>query len=73
MRRTIATLYAGAEDDDMDQIAASVGDNIAFASVQFLTRIINPKRATFRCFDRLTFKNTPVAAGSSLSYATRAS
>ncbi len=47
----IAILNVGSVDEDEDQIATSVGEDVPLAPFYYLARIIAANSATFRGFD----------------------
>ena len=52
-RRSVAVLDVGSVDHGVDQIALSIGEDVALAALDLLARIIAPRSAAFRGFDAL--------------------
>ena len=62
-RSAVSVLYIGSIDNDMDQIAIGIGDDMALAALDLLARIIAPYSAAFRGLDALAVDHTGAGRG----------
>jgi hypothetical protein len=67
----IAILNAGFVHDESDQVALGVGNDVALAALDFLTRVKAPWATAFRGFHRLAVNHSGRRARLSASRLTR--
>ena len=56
--RSVAELHVGGVNHGVDQIAFSVGEDVALTALCLLARVITTRPAGFRCFDALAIDAT---------------
>ena len=61
--RAVAVLNVGSVDEDEQQKAAGIGDDMPLATLHFLACIIAGNAATFRGFDRLAVDDASCRTG----------